>query len=119
MNILKMARDGLRRDLTVQAVGASSSAPTSPTPLFLVAFAEAAAEPQRPAKSVLVDAASDAGEVSTDSAARLAALKKELRAKEDFLQTTIEELATVNATGKAYAVVTTERTRRQQEDHDA
>jgi two-component system, chemotaxis family, CheB/CheR fusion protein len=43
-----------------------------------------------------VDAASDAGEVTTDSVARIAALKKELRAKEEFLQTTIEELETTN-----------------------
>jgi two-component system, chemotaxis family, CheB/CheR fusion protein len=128
MNILKMARDGLRRDLTtalhravasqqpvrhwglrvktngdftwvdlaVQPVGVRSSASTDPTPLLLVTFAEAAAEPQRPEEPALVDAASDAGEVTTDSVARIAALKKELRAKEEFLQTTVEELETTN-----------------------
>jgi two-component system, chemotaxis family, CheB/CheR fusion protein len=128
MNILTMARDGLRRDLTtslhrsvashqpvrqsglrvktngdftrvdlaIQPVAAGSTASTDPTPLFLVTFTEAAAEPQRPDESALVDAASDAGEVTTDSDTRVAALKNELRAKEEFLQTTNEELETTN-----------------------
>ncbi len=128
MNILKMARDGLRRDLStalhravasqqpvrhsglrvktngdftridlvVQPVGAGSSASTGPTPLFLVTFAETVAEPQSPEESALVDEASDADEVTTDSDARIAALKRELRAKEEFLQATNEELETTN-----------------------
>jgi two-component system CheB/CheR fusion protein len=125
MNILKMARDGLRRDLTtalhkavasqqpvrhlglrvktngdftrvdlvVQPVEAGSAAAAEPT-LLLVTFAEAAE--QTPEISAAAEATQDAGQVTTDSDARIAALKKELHAKEEFLQTTNEELETTN-----------------------
>jgi two-component system, chemotaxis family, CheB/CheR fusion protein len=125
MNILKMARDGLRRDLTtalhkavasqqpvrhpglrvktngdftrvdlvVQPVEAGSAA-AEPT-LLLVTFAEAA-EQTPEISAAAEEATQDAGEVTTDSDARIAALKKELHAKEEFLQTTNEELETTN-----------------------
>jgi two-component system, chemotaxis family, CheB/CheR fusion protein len=126
MNILKMARDGLRRDLTtalhkavarqqpvrhpglrvktngdfttvdlvVQPVEAGSFAAAEPM-LLLVTFTEAAPE-QSPEISAAAEAPQDAGEVTTDSDARIAALVKELHAKEEFLQAANEELETTN-----------------------
>ena len=127
MNILKMARDGLRRDLTtalhkavasrepvrhpgvrvrtngdftvvdlvVQPVEAGPLAAPEPT-LFLVIFAAAAAEQEPPPLAAALEATPGAGAVTADCDARIAALKKELQAKEEFLQTTNEELETTN-----------------------
>ena len=124
MNILKMARDGLRRDLTAALHKAAArqqpvrypglrvktngdftrvdlvvqpveAGPAAAEPtLLLVTFAEAAE--QTPEISAAAEATQDAGEATTDSDARVAALKKELHAKEEFLQTTNEELETTN-----------------------
>jgi len=127
MNVLKMAREGLRRDLTialhkavagrepvrhpglrvktngdftvvdlvVQPVEAGPFGTPEAT-LFLVIFAEAAAEQERLETAAAVAATPDAGAVATDCDARIAALKRELQAKEEFLQTTNEELETTN-----------------------
>ena len=126
MNILKMAREGLRRALTsalhkavthkepvrcpglrvktnggfttvhlaVQPLAPSPDAAAEPD-LFLVVFEEApAADQQRPEESAAVDAGEGAGESTAD--ARIGALKQELRAKEECLQTANEELETSN-----------------------
>ena len=126
MNILKMAREGLRRNLTtalhkavasqqpvrhpglrvktngdftrvdlvIQPVEAGSFA-AAEAMLLLVTFTEAAPE-QPPGISAAAEASQDADGVTTDSDARIAALVKELHAKEEFLQTTNEELETTN-----------------------
>jgi len=127
MNILKMAREGLRRDLTtalhkaaasgepvrhpgvrvktngdftlvdlvVQPVGTGRFVSAEPT-LFLVIFEEAAAAQEQLEPAAAVEATPGAGAVTTDSDARIAALKRELQAKEEFLQATNEELETTN-----------------------
>ena len=64
--------------------------------LFLVIFEKAAADLERPEMPAAVETTPEAGEVSTDCDARIAALKRELQAKEEFLQTTNEELETTN-----------------------
>ncbi len=117
-NILKMAREGLRRALTTtlhKAVGtkeivhcsglrvrtngdyvtvnlavgpvAVGSAPYAGEPLYLVALEEV------PDAGGPSDA--DAG-LSEDVDARIAALERELRAKDEYLQSTNEELETAN-----------------------
>jgi len=114
-NILKMAREGLRRDLTVAlhtAAGtkeivrhpglrvktdgdfttvsltirpvATGPAATTGPPLYLVILEEA---------PLLNSVSSDQ---PLDDDARIAALKQELRAKEEYLQTATEELETAN-----------------------
>jgi len=128
MNVLKMAREGLRRELTtalrkavalkepvrhpglrvktngdfatvnltVRPVSASTDAAVAHK-LFLAIFEDApAADPGRPEKAAAVDAGEGAGESATDVDARIAALKQELRDKEEYLQTTNEELETSN-----------------------
>ncbi|MHB8970114.1 MAG: chemotaxis protein CheB [Pirellulaceae bacterium] len=126
-NILKMAREGLRRDLTtalhkvtadkeiVRRLGlrvktngdfttvnmticpvAPGPAATLETPLYLVVLEEAlcvdCGETQQAARPLGGDEAN--GPDTTD--ARIAALKQDLRAKEEYLQTANEELETSN-----------------------
>jgi two-component system CheB/CheR fusion protein len=126
MNILKMAREGLRRDLTIALFNAAlhkepvyhsglrvktngdfTSADLTVRPmtagpdaaaesnLFLVIFEETPADQQRTVKPA-ADAVKVAGEAGLDVDARIAALKQELRAKEEYLQATNEELETSN-----------------------
>lgn len=128
MNILKMAREGLRPDLATslhKAVGLKApvrhpglriktngdftfvnltvqplpAAPDSAdaAKLFLVVFEETPAPGSQLAETAAVlDARGEPGENTTDVDARVAILKQELRAKEEYLQTTNEELATSN-----------------------
>ncbi len=126
MNILKMARDGLRRDLTtslhrsvashqpVRQLGlrvktngdftrvdlaiqpVAAGSTASTDPTPLFLVTFTEAAEQTPEISAAPETTQDAGEVTSDSDTRVAALKKELRAKEEFLQTTNEELETTN-----------------------
>ena len=83
-------------DLTVRPVAAGPGAAAEPT-LFLVILEEAPpASPNGAEKAAAVDAGAGAGEAATDADARIAALKQELRAKEEYLQTANEELETSN-----------------------
>ncbi len=128
LNILKMAREGLRRDLTaalhkavtlremvrhpgvrvktngdftivnltVLPVPAGPNVESS-AKLFMVIFEEATApapyiSPQRTG----LDPSGEPEENVTDVDVRIVTLKQELRAKEEYLQTTNEELATSN-----------------------
>jgi two-component system CheB/CheR fusion protein len=124
LNILKMAREGLRRDLTTalhQAVAHKEpvrhpgvrvktngdvitvhltvrpvTAGAEPG-LFLVIFENAPpADPERREEAAAVEAGQGARESATQVDARIATLKQELRAKEEHLQTTNEELETSN-----------------------
>jgi two-component system CheB/CheR fusion protein len=128
MNILKMAREGLRRelttalhkavaheeparhaglqvktngdfstvDLTVQRVSASPDSAV-PHSLFLVILENAPeTDPERSARMAVVAPVGGAVQSGTDADARIAVLQRELRAKEDYLQTSNEELATAN-----------------------
>jgi two-component system CheB/CheR fusion protein len=121
-NILKMAREGLRRDLTlalhrvagsqsvVRCPGlnvrtnghftrvnltvcplAADTAGASESDLYLVVFEEAPAEPPPITRPVVAP-----GRVSTDAEAQIAALRLELRAKDEYLQSTHEELESSN-----------------------
>ena len=127
MNILKMAREGLRRELTTAlhkaiaqkepahqpgirvktngsftivdlTVRPVSAGPAAEANLFLVILAESPpppAEPERPEASVAADSVEGhKGPADTDEI--VAILKRELRAKEEYLQTTTEELETSN-----------------------
>ena len=122
MNILRMAREGLRRDLTTalhQAVsqnglvrheGLSVKTNGSFSRVNLTvrpaeAGVDAAAEPglfviileDAPAPEPAVDSAALTAPGSpADADAHIAALKQELRAKEEYLQSTNEELETSN-----------------------
>jgi two-component system CheB/CheR fusion protein len=128
MNILKMAREGLRRDLTTalhKAVALKEPVrylglrvktngdftnvnltvhPISAGPdlaaavkLFLVIFEDAPAAGLGPSETTVPSNAGEgAGESAADIDARVLALRQELRAKEDYLQTANEELATSN-----------------------
>jgi two-component system CheB/CheR fusion protein len=130
-NILKMAREGLRRELTTslrKAVGirdtvscpglhvktnghfttvnltlrpvTSGPGATPEDPLFLVILEEAPVKPEigDQGSEISGPAAGDDlapgahGTISPDAAERIAALKAELRAKEDYLQSAHEEL---------------------------
>ena len=120
-NILKMAREGLRRDLTTALHQAATTQeimrhvglrvktngdfttvnltvrPTpvdvAATPLYLVILETAPSFNPEPARPALVAAP---GHEPTDADACIAALRQELRAKEEYLQTTHEELETSN-----------------------
>ncbi|MCX6621744.1 MAG: PAS domain-containing protein [Acidobacteria bacterium] len=127
MNILKMAREGLRPDLTTALHKAISLKepvrhpglriktngdftevnltvrpvladpdPDIAVKLFLVVFEDAPASGPQPIEKSTLDAERGAGENGTDIDQRIAALKHELRGKEEYLQTTNEELATSN-----------------------
>ena len=128
MNILRMAREGLRPglttalhkavalnapvrhpglrirsngdftivNLTVQPVPAGPDSDLA-AKLFLVVFEDAPTPGPQPSETAAVlDAGGEASENATDVDARVATLKQELRAKEEYLQTTNEELATSN-----------------------
>ena len=128
MNILKMAREGLRRelttalhkavaneeparhaglqvktngdfttvDLTVERVSARPDS-TVPRNLYLVILENPPeADPERSARMAVVAVGGGAAHSGTDADARIAVLQRELRAKEDYLQTSNEELATAN-----------------------
>jgi two-component system, chemotaxis family, CheB/CheR fusion protein len=122
-NVLKMAREGLRRDLTGALHGASitreivrcpnlqvktnggitatnltirpvTAAGSPEKPLFLVVLERAHPPGQEP--EVSPPDAAGAASPATDTDARIAALQQELRAKEQYLQTTNEELESTN-----------------------
>ena len=119
-NILKMAREGLRRELTATLHKAAATkdtvicpelrvktnghfttvhltirpvttgpGATPEAPLYLVILEEA---PAKPAPPELAVAAVPSGGTTPEAELRIAALKAELRAKEEFLQSTTEEL---------------------------
>ena len=121
-NILKMAREGLRRDLSTALHRAAASgeavrcpglrvktngdfttvnltvgpvavpAASAEPPLFVVIL-EQAASPAHPATPV---PQAMGNEPPSDADRRVAALKQDLRAKEEYLQTSNEELETSN-----------------------
>lgn len=125
INILKMAREGLRRGLTstlhkavlnkesvtlnglrVKTNGSFTRINLSVLPvaampggvpepdLYLVGFEETTAtETDSAATAAFPDAGSPPGD---EAGTRIMSLKQELRAKEEYLQTTIEELETAN-----------------------
>jgi two-component system CheB/CheR fusion protein len=128
MNILKMAREGLRReltialrkaaaqkqtvrqaglrvktngdfaavDLTVRPVTANADAAGEPN-LFLVVFEETpAAEKKQRKKTDAADDRDAAGAGGSRADGRIAALKLELRSKDEYLQSTLEEMETAN-----------------------
>jgi len=128
LNIMEMARAGLRRDLgaalrsavangapvsraglrvktngdfttvtlTVRPV-AAGPAGSAAHGLFLVAFQETpATEPQPLGDSAVVSPVDVADDTGADVDARIAALKQELRAKEEYLKSANEELETSN-----------------------
>jgi two-component system CheB/CheR fusion protein len=131
MNILTMAREGLRRDLTialhkavaqkgpvrhegllvktnggfsrvnltVRPAEAGPNAVAEPG-LFVVILEDAPAPYQTStppvAAPLLGEAAEDPSAETSDADARIASLTRELRAKDEYLQTTHEELATSN-----------------------
>jgi two-component system CheB/CheR fusion protein len=125
-NILKMARKGLRRELTtalhkavagkeivsrpglrvktngdfatvnltVRPVAAGPAATPEP-PLYLVILADAPPfDPEQAQMAATLHSIEVAGGPDTDADARIAALKQELRAKEEYLQTATDELET-------------------------
>ncbi len=125
-NILKMAREGLRRDLSIalhQAVNSNQPVRcpglrvktnghftrvnlcVSPT---ATAQSDVQKSPEPPLYLVMLEeapaalqaltapAAADASNVDADARVRIAALEQELRAKDEYLQTTHEELETSN-----------------------
>ena len=120
-NILKMAREGLKRDLTTALHNAvagreivrfpglrvktngdfslvnltihpvlTGSGATAEAPLYLVVLEELPAETAVSAPGLA------SGGPAVDEDARIAALKQELHAKEEYLQTANEELETSN-----------------------
>jgi two-component system CheB/CheR fusion protein len=136
MNILRMAREGLRRELTgalrkavahkepvrhlglrvktngkfstvnltvrpvsavPDAVFSAGARAGADQPLFLVIFEEApASDRKRSAKASAVDAGEGTGKSAPAASARIAALKRELRARDEYLQAANEELETSN-----------------------
>jgi len=121
-NILKMAREGLRRDLTTALHNAASSKEMvrrpglsvrtnggfTPVNLTICPVAAGPAAPPAPSLYLVIleeapaaehgqlnDAALPDGS-GPDADARIEALKQELRAKEEYLQTANEELETSN-----------------------
>jgi two-component system, chemotaxis family, CheB/CheR fusion protein len=127
LNIFRMAREGLRGDLTIAlhraaSLGTPTHHPglrvnndgntttvnltvlpvptdpegTIPRGLFLVIFEEELAAEPRQSIEAAMDKTEGAAALSTDLDAYILRLKQELRAKEEFLQTTNEELETSN-----------------------
>jgi two-component system, chemotaxis family, CheB/CheR fusion protein len=127
MNIFKMAREGLRGDLTIalhRAVSLGTTnrhpglrvkndgnfttvnltvLPVSPDPegaipqgLFLIILEEELTADHKHSSETAMDIAEGAAALSTDLDAYILRLKQELRAKEEYLQTTNEELETSN-----------------------
>ncbi len=127
MNIFRMAREGLRGDLTIALHRAVSLGqrtrhsglqvksdgtvlmvnltvlPVSPDQgfsiprgLFLVMIEEASKEEPKISPEASVDAVDGALALVPDLDAYIIRLKQELRAKDDYLQTAIEELETSN-----------------------
>jgi two-component system CheB/CheR fusion protein len=127
-NILKMAREGLRRDLTtalrkavrtrgivrysgllvktnggftevnltIHPVTADRSAEAPEAPLYLVVMEEAPPDLERAQPRADLQATADADGRNTDTEASIVVLKRELLAKDEYLQCTIEELETSN-----------------------
>ena len=126
-NILKMARRGLRRELTTALHKAQTTRETVTTPglrvktngdyslvnlsvrpvvavpgsasealLYLVVLEERPAEAPAPEVPVASEAPAPEGAEAPDRDARMTALRQELKAKEEYLQTTVEELETSN-----------------------
>jgi len=122
LNILRMARDGLRRELATALRKAATSRETvhykglrvrsngeatlthltvrpvadgshPEADLFLVSFEEATIEEKGRTEA---GEGTATGDMSGDRDERIAALEKELRAKDEYLQTEIEELETSN-----------------------
>ena len=127
LNIFRMAREGLRGDLTIALHRAVSlgiltrhpglrvkndgdfttvnltvlPVPTDPEGaiprgLFLIILEEELAADPKQSIEAAVDTAEGAAALSTDLDAYIVRLKQELRAKEEYLQTTNEELETSN-----------------------
>jgi two-component system CheB/CheR fusion protein len=83
-------------NLTVQPVPTGSDSDAS-AKLFLVVFEDAPTpSPQLSETAAVMGAGGEATEFATDVDARVATLKQELQAKEEYLQATNEELATSN-----------------------
>lgn len=117
INILKMAREGLRQELTraLHQVGLTQAPVRHPglrvktngdfAPVTLTVRPVAVAAPAPPLYLVTLEvtpplepplAATAPGAIPTDAEACIAALQQELRAKEEYLQATHEELETAN-----------------------
>ncbi len=124
-NILKMARDGLRHDLTISLHNASrtqeivhcpglrvktnggvtpvnltirpvdTARPDAAHELLYLVILEPA-HPVDPGQAIFLHTPSAAGDPITDADARVIALKQELRAKKEYLQAANEELETSN-----------------------
>ncbi len=117
-NILKMAREGLRRDLTTALHKAAQTGQPVLRPglrvktngdfttVNLTVRPVAAASPEPPLYLVVLEQAlsdksdkldkSDVSDPSDKPGARIAALKQELRAKDEYLQAANEQLETTN-----------------------
>jgi len=126
-NILRMARDGLQREMTtalhkaasrkeivrhsglrVKTNGdftmvnltilpvASGLTTTNDAPLYLVILEEAPTFDLESAQKVAMPAGEGANHPDTNVDLRIAALKQELRAKEEYLKTANEEMETTN-----------------------
>jgi two-component system CheB/CheR fusion protein len=126
-NILKMAREGLRRELTTALHKAArtkqivrhpglrvrtngdfttvnlticplAAGPTAMpvVPLYLVILEDAPPLDPEQAQKAALHAIAEADGPDTDAEVRIAVLKQELRAKEEYLQTANEELETSN-----------------------
>ena len=121
-NILKMAREGLRHELTaaLHKAAANKEIVRTPglrvktngdftavnltvrpveagsgttTPLFLVILEEAPFfDPEQVRRDLIPDAVAGTADFDADADARIAALRQKLQAKEEYLQSTNEEL---------------------------
>ncbi len=126
-NILKMAREGLRHDLTAALHQAAQNKETvccpgvrvktngdhtavnltirplaagldgaPEPPLYLIVLEEAPPLDPEQTRQATSQAVVDADGPDTDAEGRIAALRQELRTKEEYLQSTNEELETAN-----------------------
>ena len=126
MNILKMAREGLRRDLTtalhravahkepvrraglqVRTNGGFTTVDLTVRPVpggpdaavppgLFLVLLENSPAAETPGSAAAAEAGAGSPESGTEADARIRALQHELHAKEEYLQTTNEELATAN-----------------------